>query len=338
MDVEYRMRMNKLSFLRKRTAVKNNIKDSYERMQRNRESYIATCDLCDIYQARIIETLNEPLVQNDNDNNNVKKNPESTSAFEYKIDDRIIKMIKAQDQEAKRRKLGIVTPKPVENVKLEEESYIPWHKQKNRRKILQYSEKLFQKLADRDPSKVEQQNILDMVKRNDKNPVPLLVTPTKKKSSKKKKKKSSGKDDDAKKTRSSDKKQRKKSMTAIDQKLEKRISKLEAAMKDAVIDEETDGNNSKTAKAINNIDKKVILDDNNNKKKKKDKKKKKKEDKNKEQVKDDNDDADDDDDNKKKKKEKKNKKKKKKKKDTKWDDVDLKKIIAKEKELKKKLK
>ena len=294
MDAEYRMRLQNLSFMRKRTALKNNIKRSYERMQRERENYIAACDQCDIYQARIIETLHDAPDMHGN-NGNVNKHPESPSAFEYKIDERVMKIIKTQDAEAKKRKLGLVTPKPVIKTKEEEEPYIPWHKQKNKRKILQFTKKIFAKLADRDPSKLEQKTIKDMVDRNNKIiPISLM-----------KKKKSSKKKQNAVDNRKK-KKDRKKSVVAIDTKLANRISKLEEAMSSAVISDSNENKNE-------------IVED---KKKTKEKKKKTKE-KKKSTKKNDND--------------KKDKKKKKKKRDTKWDDVDLKKIMQKEKALKKKL-
>ena len=156
--------------------------------------------------------------------NNVTKHPESPSAFEYKIDERVMKIIKTQDAEAKKRKLGLVTPKPVIKTKEEEEPYIPWHKQKNKRKILQFTEKIFAKLADRDPSKLQQKSIKDMVDRNNKN---IPIGPMKKKKSSKKK--------DAVDNGKKKKDRRKQSVVVIDTKLANRISKLEEAMSNAVI-------------------------------------------------------------------------------------------------------
>ena len=309
MHADGRMGLENLGFSRERSLLKRNISEGYEEMQRSREEYIVMCDQCDNYQARIIETLNNAKIA---DKGSYRNQPESPTKFEYKIDKRIIEIIRNQDEKTRRKKLGLSTPKTLQPKKKEtKEIYIAWHKQKNKAKLLKFSQKIFKKLADRDPSKIEQERIKNMVGRNEKS------KPGEDKKSNKKKK-SKQRNEDKKKRRSSSKQTRKKSDAVIDDKLARRISKLEAAMSNAVIDGEATVTKKKKQKTRDAADGQAQ------------EKSKKAE---------NNDDTEGEKDNGKEveKKKKKNKKKKKKKK-TKWDDVDLKKILKKEKELKEKLK
>ena len=315
MHADDRMGLENLGFARERSLLKRNISEGYEKMQRNREEYIVMCDQCDNYQARIIETLNDTKIAGEEPHRN---QPESPTVFEYKIDKRIIEIIRTQDEKTRRKKLGLSTPKTPQPKKKEtKEIYIAWHKQKNKAKLLKFSQKIFKKLADRDPSKIEQERIKNMVGRNEKN------KPSEGRKSHKKKK-SKG-NEEKKKSRSSSKQSRRKSDALIDDKLAKRISKLETAMSNAVIDGEAttvkkkkkkkqktrdgaDGEAREKAERVQSDDHTKIEKDGGKVLEEK------------------------------KLKNKKDKKKKKKKKKTKWDDVDLKKILKKEEELKEKLK
>ena len=245
MHADGRMGLENLGFSRERSLLKRNISEGYETMQRRREEYIVMCDQCDNYQARIIETLNNTKVA---DKEPYRNQPESPTEFEYKIDKRIIEIIRKQDEKTRRKKLGLSTPKTPQPKKKEtKEIYIAWHKQKNKAKLLKFSQKIFKKLADRDPSKIEQERIKNIFGRNEKSK-PGEGTKSNKK------KKSKQRNEDKKKSRSSSKRNRKKSDALIDDKLARRISKLEAAMSNAVIDGEATVTKKKKQKTIDAAD------------------------------------------------------------------------------------
>ena len=94
------MGLENLGFSRERSLLKRNISEGYETMQRRREEYIVMCDQCDNYQARIIETLNNTKVA---DKEPYRNQPESPTAFEYKIDKRIIEIIRKQDEKTREK-------------------------------------------------------------------------------------------------------------------------------------------------------------------------------------------------------------------------------------------